>query len=200
MPQEMAPVLQLEVFEKKHHRYVVVLLSPLKHKSRHKECSGHFDIGFRFCFRLAAPGSASELASAMSRCCVCLCPTAHRTEGKTKRNERTKSSEIWRMPYMFMCCFHSTVAFVFVLLCGPEICQEATRYLSATRGNHQKALSLMEALWAVSQCFNVWPSERSGVAWLSFPNCFLIVLLAQFLQEKSVGVQCLKDGWMASNC
>eukprot|EP00435_Cladocopium_sp_Y103_P025145 s2863_g6.t1 len=28
---------------------------------------------------------------------------------------------------------------------GPEICHEATRYLSATRGNHQKALSLMEA-------------------------------------------------------
>lgn len=28
---------------------------------------------------------------------------------------------------------------------SPEICQEATRYLSATRGNHQKALSLMEA-------------------------------------------------------
>lgn len=28
---------------------------------------------------------------------------------------------------------------------SPEICHEATRYLSATRGNHQKALSLMEA-------------------------------------------------------
>ncbi len=28
---------------------------------------------------------------------------------------------------------------------GPEICNEATRYLSATRGNHTKALSLMEA-------------------------------------------------------